>query len=107
MTETLRLRGYALGIGRGLMAALVTAASVGWAQAQTLVVWDDYTDVGQNAVIEQLNKNFMAAHQGVTIERTPRTFDDLSLTLKLAVSAGNGPQVTKVNQGAGDMGTMV
>ena len=92
---------------RAIGAAVITAASVGWAQAQTLVVWDDYTDVGQNAVIEQLNKNFMAAHPGVTIERTPRTFDDLSLTLKLAVSAGNGPQVTKVNQGAGDMGTMV
>lgn len=107
MTETLRVRGLALGFGRGFAAVLVTAASVGWAQAQTLVVWDDQTDVGQNAVIEQLNKNFMAAHPGVTIERTPRTFDDLSLTLKLAVSAGNGPQVTKVNQGAGDMGTMV
>jgi raffinose/stachyose/melibiose transport system substrate-binding protein len=92
---------------RGAGAALVMAASAGWAQAQTLVVWDDYTDVGQNKVIEQLNQNFMAAHPGVTIERTPRTFDDLSLTLKLAVSAGNGPQVTKVNQGAGDMGTMV
>lgn len=99
MTERLWLR--------GLGAALILAASAGWAQAQTLVVWDDYTDVGQNAVIEQLNKNFMEAHPGVTIERTPRTFDDLSLTLKLAVSAGNGPEVTKVNQGAGDMGTMV
>ena len=93
--------------GAASCAALVTAASVGWAQAQTLVTWDDYTDVGQNAVIEQLNKNFMAAHPGVTIDRTARTFDDLSMTLKLTVAAGNGPQVTKVNQGAADQGTMV
>ena len=64
-------------------------------------------DVGQNAVIEQLNKNFEAAHSGVTISRTARTFDDLSMTLKLAVSAGNGPQLTKVNQGAADPNCMV
>jgi raffinose/stachyose/melibiose transport system substrate-binding protein len=89
-------------------AALLLGAA--WAvpvQAQTLVTWDDYTDVGQNAVIEQLNKNFIAAHPGVTLNRTARTFDDLSMTLKLSVSAGNGPEVTKVNQGAADQGTMV
>jgi raffinose/stachyose/melibiose transport system substrate-binding protein len=86
----------------GLVAALGTGA----ASAQTLVTWDDYTDVGQAAVIEQLNQSFQAAHSGVTINRTARTFDDLSLTLKLAVSSGDGPQVTKVNQGAADQGAM-
>jgi len=89
-------------LATGALALAATAA-----QAQTLVTWDDYTDVGQNAVIEQLNKNFIAAHPGVTITRTARTFDDLSMTLKLAVAAGNGPQLTKVNQGAADQGTMV
>ena len=88
-------------------ATLALGLAATGARAQTLVTWDDYTDVGQNAVIEQLNKNFMAAHQGVTINRTARTFDDLSLTLKLAVSSGSGPEVTKVNQGAADQGTMV
>ncbi|MGN6683847.1 MAG: extracellular solute-binding protein [Devosia sp.] len=91
----------------GLAAAALAAGLSGAAQAQTLVTWDDYTDVGQNAVIEQLNKAFVAAHPGVTINRTARTFDDLSMTLKLTVAAGNGPQVTKVNQGAADQGTMV
>jgi len=91
----------------GVAAAALAAGLSGAAQAQTLVTWDDYTDVGQNAVIEQLNKNFEAAHSGVTITRTARTFDDLSMTLKLTVAAGNGPQVTKVNQGAADQGTMV
>ncbi|MBN9303806.1 MAG: ABC transporter substrate-binding protein [Devosia sp. 67-54] len=91
----------------GIAVAALAAGLGGAAQAQTLVTWDDYTDVGQNAVIEQLNKNFEAAHPGVTINRTARTFDDLSMTLKLTVAAGNGPQVTKVNQGAADQGTMV
>jgi len=91
----------------GFAAAALALGLAGAAQAQTLVTWDDYTDVGQNAVIEQLNKNFTAAHPGVTLNRTARTFDDLSMTLKLTVAAGNGPEVTKVNQGAADQGTMV
>ena len=92
--------------------AMATIAAVGVtlstsAHAQSLPVWDDYTFEGQIAVMQQLNKEFEAAHPGVTINRTARTFDDMKLTLKLAVSAGNGPEVTKVNQGAGDMGAMV
>lgn len=79
----------------------------GAASAQTLVTWDDYTLEAQNKVMEQLIQKFEAAHPGVKIERTARTFDDLSMTLKLAVSGGDGPVVTKVNQGAGDMGAMV
>src|SRR3569833_1451329 len=90
----------------GMAVALGVAVS-GTAQAQTLVVWDDYTDVGQAPVIQQLDKKFEAAHPGVTINQTARNFDDLSMTLKLTVSAGNGPEVTKVNQGAADQGTMV
>src|SRR3569623_1346396 len=98
-----RLRLGAVGVAAAALAAGLTGA----AQAQTLVTWDDYTDVGQNAVIEQLNKNFEAAHSGVTISRTARPFDDLSMPLQLTVAAGNGPQVPKVNQGAADQGTMV
>src|SRR3569832_1821803 len=95
-----RLRLGAVGVAAVALAAGLTGA----AQAQTLVTWDDYTDVGQNAVIEQLNKNFAAAHSGVTISRTARSFDALSMTLRLTVAAGNGPQVTKVNQGAAGRG---
>lgn len=92
------------------VAAAVTAVGItlsATAQAQTLNVWDDYTFAGQAAVMKQLIKEFETAHPGVKINLTARTFDDLKLTLKLAVSAGNGPEVTKVNQGAGDMGAMV
>ena len=94
----------------GVAAAATLALGIafsGSASAQSLVTWDDYTFGAQSAVVDQLNKNFQAAHPGFTIQRTARTFDDLSMTLKLAVSAGNGPVVTKVNQGAGDMGAMV
>lgn len=98
----------ALGGAASVLAACVVSLGVAQtAGAAGLNVWDDYTFEGQSATIEQLNKAFEAAHPGATVTRTARTFDDMKLTLKLAVSAGNGPMVTKVNQGAGDMGTMV
>jgi len=90
-------------------AAVTLTAGValsGTAFAQELPAWDEYNFEAQSAVMKDLNAKFEAAHSGVTIQRTQRSFDDLQLTLKLAVSAGNGPVVTKVNQGAGDMGTM-
>src|SRR6185437_985752 len=90
----------------GAALGLMVAAS-GGARADSLVVWDQYTDTGQPQVMQQLIKNFEKAHQGVTINETERTFDDLSMTLKLTVAAGNGPEVTQVNQGASDQGTMV
>ena len=91
-----------LALGSAVLVVGLSAA----ASAQTLPVWDEYSFAAQSEVMEQLNDNFEAAHSGVTVERTQRTFDDLALTLKLAVSAGDGPVVTKVNQGAGDMGAM-
>ena len=76
------------------------------AHAADVPVWDDYTFEGQAAVMDALNANYEAAHPDVKILRTQRTFDDLALTLKLAITAGDGPMVTKVNQGAKDMGAM-
>jgi raffinose/stachyose/melibiose transport system substrate-binding protein len=76
------------------------------AHAADVPVWDDYTFEGQAAVMNALNANYEAAHPDVKVLRTQRTFDDLALTLKLAITAGDGPVVTKVNQGAKDMGTM-
>lgn len=98
-----RLKAAVALVGAALLSFGLSAA----ARADDLAVWDDQTYEGQSAVIEQLNKEFEAAHPGVTIKRTARTFDDMKLTLKLAVSAGDGPVITKVNQGAGDMGAMV
>lgn len=90
----------------GIVLSLGLAAS-GAIAAQKLVVWDQYTNPGQAEVMQQLIKNFEKAHPGVTVDATARTFDDLSMTLKLTVAAGNGPVVTQVNQGAADQGTMV
>jgi raffinose/stachyose/melibiose transport system substrate-binding protein len=36
-----------------------------------------------------------------------KTLDDLKVTLKLALSEANGPDVAQVNQGRSDMGAMV
>jgi raffinose/stachyose/melibiose transport system substrate-binding protein len=89
------------------VAALAWTASSGGAQAQSLTVWDDDTLPSQTAVITALNAKFEAAHPGVKINRTGRTFDDLSMTLKLTLSSGDGPVITKANQGAQEMGSMV
>ena len=73
----------------------------------TLVVWDQfYRDVESN-VMETLNAEFEQAHPGVKIERVVKTLDDLKITLKLALSEPNGPDVAQVNQGRSDMGAMV
>lgn len=73
----------------------------------TLVVWDQfYRDVESN-VMDTLNAEFEQAHPGVRIERVVKTLDDLKITLKLAMSEPDGPDVAQVNQGRSDMGAMV
>jgi len=76
------------------------------AQAADLPVWDDYTYDAQAAVMKTLVQKFEAAHPDTKVTLTSRSFDDLGLTLKLAIKSGDGPVVTKVNQGAKDMGAM-
>ncbi|MCD2469756.1 extracellular solute-binding protein [Jiella sp. MQZ9-1] len=75
--------------------------------AASLTVWDDHDSQSRAAVMTELNGNFTKAHPDVKLDRTVRDFTDLNMTLKLAVSSGDGPDVTKVNQGAGAMGLMV
>jgi raffinose/stachyose/melibiose transport system substrate-binding protein len=73
----------------------------------TIVVWDQfYRDVESN-VMETLNAEFEQAHPAVKIERVVKTLDDLKVTLKLALSEPNGPDIAQVNQGRSDMGAMV
>lgn len=94
------LRGtFLIGLGT---AALATSAT-----AEDLPVWHDYTYEAQVDVIKTLMDTFEKDHPDVHLIRTQRSFDDLALTLRLAVSAGDGPVVTKVNQGPKDMGAMV
>lgn len=74
---------------------------------QTLVVWDQFYRDVESEVIDTLNLEFEASHPGVKIERIVKTLDDLKVTLKLALSETNGPDVAQVNQGRSDMGAMV
>ena len=63
----------------------------------TLVVWDQfYRDVESN-VMETLNAEFEQAHPGVKIERVVKTLDDLKVTLKLALSEPNGPDLSLIH----------
>ena len=73
----------------------------------TLTVWDQNVRGGQNAEIEELNKQFMAKYPNVKIERTAKSFEDLLKTVKLAVSGPDAPDVVQANQGRGTMGEMV
>src|SRR4051794_7948332 len=73
----------------------------------TLKVWDQQVRGGQNAEVEELNKQFMAKYPNVKIERTKKSFEDLQKTLKLAVSGTDAPDVVQANQGYGQMGAMV
>ena len=73
----------------------------------TLVVWDQFYRDVESQVMDTLNAEFEAAHPGVKIERVVKTLDDLKVTLKLALTEANGPDVAQVNQGRSDMGEMV
>lgn len=92
-------------LGKLLLFSLTVALSS--AAAQNLSVWDQWYRGAENEVIEQLNQEFAAEHEGVTIDRTARPLDDLKTTLRLSVASGEGPGVANVNQGAPDMGEMV
>ncbi|MCC6315166.1 MAG: extracellular solute-binding protein [Thermomicrobiales bacterium] len=72
----------------------------------TLTVWDNWTRDVDDALIEQLDREFMDAHPGVTIDRIAKSFGDLKATAKLAMSSPDGPDLIQINQGMSDMGAM-
>ncbi len=67
---------------------------------QVLVVWDQFQRDTESAVIATLNDEFASAHPGVQIDRVVKSFDDLKVTIRLALSDPDGPDVGQVNQGA-------
>ncbi len=71
-----------------------------------LVVWDIYVRGVEREIAEKLTAEFEEKH-GVTVERQPKTLDDLKTTLPLAMQEPTGPDVASVNQGQADMGFMV
>ncbi|MFZ3071452.1 MAG: extracellular solute-binding protein [Anaerolineaceae bacterium] len=76
-------------------------------ETTTLVVWDQFYRDIESQVMDTLNTEFEASHPGVKIERVVKTLDDLKVTLKLALSEEDGPDIAQVNQGRSDMGAMV
>lgn len=76
-------------------------------ETTNLVVWDQFYRGVESDVIDTLNAEFEANHPGVTIERVPKVLDDLNTTVRLALTEEDGPDVSQVNQGRGDMGALV
>lgn len=73
----------------------------------TLVVWDQEVRGGQNEQMEQLNAAFMDAYPNVEIERVTQSNDDLTTTLRLALTGDDAPDVTQVNNSRSQMGQYV
>ena len=73
----------------------------------TLVVWDQEVRGGQNEQIEQLNAAFMEAYPNVTIDRVTQSNDDLTTTLRLALTGDDAPDVTQVNNSRSQMSQYV
>lgn len=73
----------------------------------TLTVWDQEVRGGQNQQLEQLNAAFHQRYPNVTINRVSRSFDDLSTTLRLAISGNDVPDVVQANNGRAEMGAFV
>jgi raffinose/stachyose/melibiose transport system substrate-binding protein len=72
-----------------------------------LTVWDQMVRGGQNAEVEELNKQFMAKYPNVTIKRTAKSFEDTLKTVKLGVAGPKAPDVVQANQGRPIMGELV
>jgi raffinose/stachyose/melibiose transport system substrate-binding protein len=75
-----------------------------------VTLWVQNGDGGSTALLAgyaALNKQFEAAHPGVTIKFTVKNFNDLVNTLKLQLSGSNVPDVTQDNQGYGSLGQLV
>lgn len=74
-----------------LVAGLCAAASASNVKASgedevTLVVWDGETGDAPNEMLDQLNAEFEASHPDVTIERVTKAFEDLTVTVPLAMT---------------------
>jgi raffinose/stachyose/melibiose transport system substrate-binding protein len=78
----------------GLMVSAVPAAGA-TSEPVTLVV-EDVETTGRNAVMEQLNKEFMELYPNVTIERIKSDFNDLANKQALTMTGPNPPDVNEI-----------
>lgn len=73
----------------------------------TLTVWDQEVRGGQEAQMSALIKAFQAKYPNITIKRVSRSFDDLTKTLRLALSGSDAPDVVEANNTRSQMGEFV
>jgi raffinose/stachyose/melibiose transport system substrate-binding protein len=93
--------------GEEAQTSLGQSAAAAPAGSTVLKVWDIWTRGVDGDTIETLDREFEAAHPGVTIERTVKSFDDMKATVQLALSGEDGPDVAQINQGLSDMVALV
>ncbi|MFC5829885.1 extracellular solute-binding protein [Nonomuraea insulae] len=73
----------------------------------TLTVWDQEVRGGQAAQMKKLNDAFHAKYPNIKLNRVSRSFDDLTTTLRLALSGNEPPDVVEANNGRSSMGAFV
>lgn len=94
-------------LSRLVSAGVLLGAAMTSAQAVTLNEWDIYNYPQQTEVVDEAIKVFQQQNPGIVIQRSVHSFEDTRIPLKLALTAGDGPQIAQVNQGGGDMGSLV
>lgn len=88
-----------------LLAVLLLSGSA--AHAVTLNEWDIYNYPQQTEAVDEGIREFSQQNPGIVINRSVHSFEDTRIPLKLALTGGDGPQIAQVNQGGGDMGSLV
>lgn len=92
------------GAGATPSAVNTDAASMG---KVTLTVWDQEVRGGGNAQLTELVKRFESAYPNITVKRVSRSFDDLTKTLRLALSGNDAPDVVQANNTRSQLGQFV
>lgn len=73
----------------------------------TLTVWDQEVRGGQEKQMSTLITQFQTAYPNIKIKRVSRSFDDLTKTLRLALSGADAPDVVQANNTRSQMGAFV
>lgn len=73
----------------------------------TLTVWDQEVRGGGNAQLSQLVAGFQKKYPNIKVKRVSRSFDDLTKTLRLALSGDDAPDVVQANNTRSQMGQFV
>jgi len=94
-------------LSRLVSAGVLLGAAMTPALAVTLSEWDIYNYPQQTQAVDEAIKVFQQHNPGIVIQRSVHSFEDTRIPLKLALTAGDGPQIAQVNQGGGDMGSLV